>query len=167
MYAHKAAVLDYLAEVNTPTQVRTRRNPTPNHHLTNHPQVLEYALFQPGLLLDYFASPFHPSERMSTFPLLFDLLGARAVVVEDGSAPMCLTAASDVAVVVRRAVEQEAAWPSESVSGGGIVGERTDMLRVVETAERITGTCWGGGVASFVVWREGVDANCVAEREKV
>ena len=108
--------------------------------------MLEYGIFQPGLLSDYFASPFPPSPHMNTFPLLFDLLGARAVIVEDGQAPMCLTAASDVGVVVRRAIESDKPWSLQ----GGIVGERTNMLKVVETAERITGrappsTSWSAG----------------------
>ncbi|KAJ4176200.1 hypothetical protein NW755_014544 [Fusarium falciforme] len=117
MYAHKAEVLDYLEEVN------------------KEKKVLEYGIFQPGLLSDYFASPFPPSQHMNTFPLLFDLLGARAVIVEDGKAPMSLTAASDVGVVVARAIESDEPWSLQ----GGIVGEKTNMLKVVETAEKITG----------------------------
>ncbi|EXK27420.1 hypothetical protein FOMG_16226 [Fusarium oxysporum f. sp. melonis 26406] len=117
MYAHKAEVLDYLEEVN------------------KKKKVLEYGIFQPGLLSDYFAAPFPPSQHMNTFPLLFDLLGARAVIVEDGQAPMSLTAASDVGVVVAHAIESNEPWSLQ----GGIVGEKTNMLKVVETAEKITG----------------------------
>ena len=85
--------------------------------------------------MDYFAHPYPPSKHTNTFPLLFDLIGARAVIVEDGTAPMSLTAASDVGKVVAHAINSNVAWTME----GGIVGEKTTMLGLVETAEKITG----------------------------
>ncbi|KAF7799305.1 hypothetical protein EIP86_010537 [Pleurotus ostreatoroseus] len=135
MYAHKAEVLDYLAEVNKEKKVRVVSCDLPRRDGLIRKQVLEYGIFQPGLLMDYFASPFPPSDHMNTFPLLFDLLGARAVIVEDGKAPMSLTAASDVGKVVAHAIESDEPWSLR----GGIVGEKTNMLKIVETAEKITG----------------------------
>ncbi|KAJ8128523.1 hypothetical protein O1611_g5111 [Lasiodiplodia mahajangana] len=117
MYAHKAEIIDYLQQIN------------------KEKEVLEYGLFQPGLIMDYLASPFPPSKNTNTFPLLFDLVGARAVIVEDGTGPMGLTAASDVGKVVARAIESDEPWSTD----GGIIGEKTNMLKIVETAEVITG----------------------------
>ncbi|KAL0936813.1 NmrA-like family protein [Colletotrichum truncatum] len=117
MYKHKAEVLDYLKEVNKETT------------------VLEYGLFQPGLLMDYLAHPYPPSKHTNTFALLFDLLGARAVVVEDGSASMCFTAAADVGKVVARAIQSDEPWPVE----GGIVGEKVTMSDLVKIGEKVTG----------------------------
>ncbi|KKA19886.1 hypothetical protein T310_6116 [Rasamsonia emersonii CBS 393.64] len=99
--------------------------------------VLEYALFQPGLLMDYLAHPCPPSKHMSTFPMFFDLVGARAIVVEDDLAPMVVTAANDVAKVVARAIDS--VEPLSPHNGGGIVGEKTSMMEIIHLAERITG----------------------------
>ncbi|KAI1483049.1 hypothetical protein F4774DRAFT_367977 [Daldinia eschscholtzii] len=72
---------------------------------------------------------------MNTFPLLFDFLGARVVIVEDDKAPMSLAVASDAGIVVARAIESNEPWSLQ----GGIVGEKTTMLNVIETAEKIIG----------------------------
>lgn len=107
------------------------------NHQINFYQVLEYALFQPGLLMDYLAHPCPPSKHMSTFPMFFDLVGARAIVVEDDLAPMVVTAANDVAKVVARAIDS--VEPLSPHNGGGIVGEKTSMMEIIHLAERITG----------------------------
>ncbi|KAL2798712.1 hypothetical protein BJX66DRAFT_294684 [Aspergillus keveii] len=117
MYAMKEPVLDHLEELN------------------KDKKVIEWGLFQPGLLMDYLAHPCPPSKHFDTFPLLFDLENARAVVVEDGSSPVVFTASEDVAKVVARAIDYPEPWTIE----GGIVGHRTSYKEIVEIAEKVTG----------------------------
>lgn len=97
--------------------------------------MIEWGLFQPGLLMDYLAHPCPPSKHFDTFPLLFDLENARAVVVEDGTSPVVFTASADVAKVVARAIDYPEPWTVD----GGIVGEKSSYKAVIETAEKITG----------------------------
>jgi nucleoside-diphosphate-sugar epimerase len=85
--------------------------------------------------MDYLAHPCPPSKHFDTFPLLFDLENARAVVVEDGSSPVVFTASEDVAKVVARAIDYPEPWTIE----GGIVGHRTSYKEIVEIAEKVTG----------------------------
>ncbi|KAK1145722.1 hypothetical protein N8T08_003960 [Aspergillus melleus] len=117
MYAMKEPVLDHLENLN------------------REKKVIEWGLFQPGLLMDYLAHPCPPSKHFDTFPLLFDLENARAVVVEDGSRPVVFTASEDVAKVVARAIDYPEPWTIE----GGIVGHRTSYKEIIQTAEKITG----------------------------
>ena len=85
--------------------------------------------------MDYLAHPCAPLKHFDTFPLLFDLENARAVVVEDGKAPVVFTASADVANVVARAIDYPEPWTFD----GGIVGERTSYAEVIQKAEKITG----------------------------
>lgn len=117
MYDMKEPVLDYLEALNKENK------------------VIEWGLFQPGLLMDYLAHPCAPLKHFDTFPLLFDLENARAVVVEDGKAPVVFTASADVAKVVARAIDYPEPWTFD----GGIVGERTSYAEVIQKAEKITG----------------------------
>ncbi|RAK72679.1 NAD(P)-binding protein [Aspergillus fijiensis CBS 313.89] len=117
MYDMKLPVLDHLENLN------------------KDKTVIEWGLFQPGLLMDYLAHPCPPSKHFDTFPLLFDLENARACLVEDGSAPLVFTSSADVAKVVARAIDYPGTWTVD----GGIVGQRTSYKEVVQTAEKITG----------------------------
>lgn len=89
--------------------------------------------------MDYLAHPCPPSKHFDTFPLLFDLENARAVVVEDGSHPVVFTASADVAKVVARAIDYPEPWTVE----GGIVGHRTSYKEIVQIAEKVTGKVMG------------------------
>ena len=85
--------------------------------------------------MDYLAHPCPPSKHFDTFPLLFVLENARAVVVKDGTSPVVFTASADVAKVVARAIDYPEPWTVD----GGIVGEKSSYKAVIETAEKITG----------------------------
>lgn len=72
---------------------------------------------------------------------------------------MVVTAASDLAKVVVRAIDSEEPWSPRN--GGGIVGEKTSLVEIARLAERITGSALQ--LSSFVI-----DNNAyVASRQKV
>lgn len=85
--------------------------------------------------MDYLAHPCPPSKHFDSFPLLFDLENARAVIVEDGTKPVIFTASADLAKVVARAIDYPEPWTFD----GGIVGEKTSHKEVIEKAEKVTG----------------------------
>lgn len=80
--------------------------------------------------MDYLAHPYPPSKNTNTFPILFDLLGARAVIVEDGTGPMELTAAGDVAKVVARAIDSDEPWTVHDGLGNSLTAVTAIILHV-------------------------------------
>ncbi|OJJ94626.1 hypothetical protein ASPACDRAFT_128149 [Aspergillus aculeatus ATCC 16872] len=133
----RLAPSEWAGKVRSGIQMYDMKEPVLDHleNLNKDKKVIEWGLFQPGLLMDYLAHPCPPSKNFDTFPLLFDLENARAVFVEDGTSPVVFTSSADVAKVVARAIDYPDAWTFD----GGIVGQRTSYKEIVETAERITG----------------------------
>ena len=99
-------------------------------------KVIEYTLFQPGLLLDYLASPYQTAKHVAPLDTVFDFQNRRAIVVEGHEdAVMTFTAVADLAAIVARSVEYEGEWPEVS----GISGNRVTVARVIEIGEKICG----------------------------
>lgn len=97
--------------------------------------MIEYTLFQPGLLLEYLAFPYKTSKHISPLNTIFDFQNRRAIVVEDHDFIMTFTTAHDLAEVVARAVECESEWPVV----GGISGTRLPVSKILEIGEKVRG----------------------------
>ncbi|OIW34605.1 NAD(P)-binding protein [Coniochaeta ligniaria NRRL 30616] len=101
-------------------------------------RVLEYTLFQPGLFLDYLASPYQTAKYVAPLDTTFDFQNRRAFVVDGhADAVMTFTTAADLAAVVARAVGyNDGEWSEVS----GIRGNRVTVSRVIEIGERVRGS---------------------------
>lgn len=98
---------------------------------------MEYTLFQPGLFLEYLASPYKTAKHLSPLDTMFDFQNRRAIVVDGHEdAIMTLTTVQDLANTVARAVEYEGVWPVH----GGIQGNRLSVSEVLSIGERVRGT---------------------------
>ena len=118
MYAGKAEVRAYLAELN------------------KKEKVLEYCLFQPGLFTNYFAHPHCTAKHFRSFETHLDFQNRRALAVEGGENDrVTLTTAHDMAQVVARAVEYEGEWPVN----GGIQGTELSINELIAIGERVRG----------------------------
>ncbi|KAI1765052.1 NAD(P)-binding protein [Hypoxylon sp. FL1150] len=115
----KEKVREYLEEVNA------------------NEKVLEYTLFQPGLFLNYLAYPHKTAKHVEPLQSVFDFENNRAMVVEGHEeAIITLTAVSDIAAVVARAVEYEGTWPTT----GGIRGSRATFSQILEVDQKVRGS---------------------------
>ncbi|KAE8380008.1 hypothetical protein BDV26DRAFT_258105 [Aspergillus bertholletiae] len=133
----RLAPSEWAGKVRSGIKMYDMKEPVLDHleNLNKDKKVIEWGLFQPGLLMDYLAHPCPPSKHFDTFPLFFDLENARAIFVEDGLRPVVFTASEDVAKVVARAIDSPEPWTTD----GGIVGHRTTFKEIVQIAEKITG----------------------------
>ncbi|TVY83804.1 hypothetical protein LSUE1_G004836 [Lachnellula suecica] len=90
--------------------------------------VLEYTLFQPGLLLDYFVPP-----GSTTFPntqeLWIDFNKHRAITLEGKDGVFTLTSVEDLANIVVQAIDYPGEWP---VVGGiqGTTISGSELLKI-------------------------------------
>jgi hypothetical protein len=99
-------------------------------------KVLEYTLFQPGMFLDYLASPHKTAKYVTPLDTFIDFQNRRAIVVEGHeNAVMTYTAVRDIAEIVVRAVAYEGEWPKI----GGIRGNRVSVRQMLEIGERVRG----------------------------
>ncbi|KAI2462732.1 NAD(P)-binding protein [Annulohypoxylon bovei var. microspora] len=99
-------------------------------------KVLEYTLFQPGILLDYLAYPYKTSKHVDPLQTIFDFEHRRAIVVDGHEdAILTLTSVADLAAVVALAVDYEGTWPETS----GIRGNRVTFSQILEVGQRIRG----------------------------
>jgi hypothetical protein len=99
-------------------------------------QVLEYTLFQPGLFLEYLASPYKTAKHLSPLDTMFDFQNRRAIVVEGHEdAIMTLTTVQDLASTLAKAVEHEGEWPVH----GGIQGNKLTASEIISIGERVRG----------------------------
>ncbi|KAI1323658.1 hypothetical protein F5Y16DRAFT_332710 [Xylariaceae sp. FL0255] len=99
-------------------------------------KVLEYTLFQPGLFLEYLASPYKTAKHLSPLETIFDFQNRRAVIVDGHEdAIITLTSVHDLAEAVATAVNYNGEWPVN----GGIAGNRLTVSQVVAMGERIRG----------------------------
>jgi hypothetical protein len=100
-------------------------------------KVLEYTLFQPGLFLDYLASPHRTSKYVTPLDTFINFQNRRAIVVEGHEdAIMALTSVHDIAGVVAKAVDLEVKWPEN----GGIQGNRLTVSEIIKIGEKVRGT---------------------------
>lgn len=99
---------------------------------------LEYCLFQPSILMDYFAHPYPLATDLVTFPFFTDYENRRALVLDDGNQPLVITALEDEAQILHRALEDKRPWPSV----GGIRGYRTTTNELVDLGKKLRGGEW-------------------------
>ncbi|KAI6084913.1 NAD(P)-binding protein [Hypoxylon rubiginosum] len=100
-------------------------------------KILEYTLFQPGLLLNYLAYPYKTAKHVDPLQSVFDFENKRAIVVEGHEdAIMTLTTVADIAAVVARAIDYEGTWPRI----GGIRGNRVTFAQVLEIGRKVRGS---------------------------
>ncbi|KAL4755707.1 uncharacterized protein BDW70DRAFT_168149 [Aspergillus foveolatus] len=117
-YAYKSSIRTYLSEVN------------------REKQVLEYALFQPGLFTNYLAAPYKTTPHISLVETPIDFLHRRAILVEGReNAPITLTTIADFKAVIVRAIEYQGAWPVVS----GIAGSTLTLGELIALGERVRG----------------------------
>lgn len=101
-------------------------------------KVLEYALFQPGLFLDYLAFPHKTSKHVAPLQTVFDFRKCRAIVVEGHEdATITFTSAKDLAGLVARAVDFDGEWPKF----GGIQGNKVTPAQMLDIGARVRGAC--------------------------
>ncbi|KAK0632861.1 hypothetical protein B0T14DRAFT_46054 [Immersiella caudata] len=103
--------------------------------------VLEYTLFQPGLFMDYLATPYQTSKHITPLGTPFDLENRRAVVVKGHEdAVLVFTSARDIAKAVTMMVEYNGRWPEVSGMRGGRVtfGEMVDICEKLRGRMEIT-----------------------------
>ncbi|KAM0331649.1 hypothetical protein ACHAQA_003328 [Verticillium albo-atrum] len=99
-------------------------------------QVLEYTLFQPGLFLEYLASPLKTAKYVNPLDTFIDFQNRRAILVEGYEhAILTVTSVSDIAGVVTKAVDLEGEWPAL----GGIRGNRLTVSEIIALGEKIRG----------------------------
>lgn len=98
-------------------------------------QVLEYTLFQPGLFLEYLASPYKTARHLDPLDSMIDFHNRRAIIVDGCDAIMTLTTVQDLAAIVARAVDYDGEWPKL----GGIRGNRVKVSEILRIGEKVRG----------------------------
>lgn len=133
----KEEIRHYLKKINENGKVGNPHNQVSAHPSLTVSQVLEYTLFQPGLFLDYLASPYQTAKHVAPLDTVFDFQNRRAIVVDGHEeAVMTFTTAADLAALVARAVDyDDGEWPEVS----GIRGNRVTASQVIEIGEKIRG----------------------------
>lgn len=117
-YHSKLAIQAYLRELN------------------REKQVIEYTFFQPGIFLEYLVAPHQFSKHVVPVASMYQLSALRIASVrghEDD--PVVFTSATDIARVVRHAIEYDGKWPEI----GGITGDRLSARDMQQMLERVTG----------------------------
>lgn len=100
-------------------------------------QVLEYTLFQPGLFLDYLASPYQTAKHVDPLDLFINYEKLHAIVIDGHEdVTVTLTTAADTAAVIARAIDSDNEWPEIS----GIQGNRATLSQVIKLGEKLRGT---------------------------
>ncbi|KFX89807.1 hypothetical protein O988_08484 [Pseudogymnoascus sp. VKM F-3808] len=116
-WAGKGDIRDYLQKVN------------------ENGKILEYCLFQPGLFLNYLASPHKTAKHVAPLNTMFDFENRRAVVVDGYDFIMTFTTVQDLARVVAQVVDYDGEWPAI----GGIRGNRVSVSQILKIGERVRG----------------------------
>ena len=95
-------------------------------------KVIEYSFFQPGAFMEYIAHPRQSTKHVPTIPMMWQLGGARAVVVRGHeNDKITVTSVGDIANVVRLAIEYEGVWPEI----GGIQGQLLSTVQFKSLVE--------------------------------
>ncbi|GAB1317911.1 Isoflavone reductase IRL [Madurella fahalii] len=98
-------------------------------------KVLEYCLFQPGLFVNYLATPHKTAEYVTPLNTFVDLQNRHAIVVNGHNPIVTFTTVQDMAAVVARAVDFEGVWPVV----GGIRGNHLAVSEIIKIGESIRG----------------------------
>jgi len=98
-------------------------------------KVLEYTLFQPGLFLNYLATPHQTATHVTPLNTFVDMENKRAIVIDGYDPVMTLTSVRDLAEVVAKAVEYPGDWPQV----GGIQGNTLKVSGIIKLGEQIRG----------------------------
>jgi len=121
-YAGKQVIRDYLEQINADKK------------------VLEYCLFQQGMLVDYMAWPHRHPESVHVVPVEtpIEFHTKRALVLDEENARITFTTSKDLAQVVALAVEWDETkeWPRI----GGIKGWEGTLGEVIAMGEKIRGS---------------------------
>ncbi|KAK4185447.1 hypothetical protein QBC35DRAFT_389440 [Podospora australis] len=129
----KTTVASYLEMINSPSPSFSSSD-----HNSGKP-VLEYTLFQPGLFLNYLATPHQTSKYITPLDTFISLEARRAIVVDgyEDTSFVTFTSSQDIARVVAFAVDypDTKQWPKV----GGIRGNRVSVAGLLQIAEKIHG----------------------------
>jgi hypothetical protein len=98
-------------------------------------QVLEYTLFQPGMFLDYLATPYKTAKHLEPLNTMIDFQNRRAIIVDGHDSIMTYTTVQDLAAVVAMAVDLNGEWPVIS----GISGNRVPISQILKIGEKVRG----------------------------
>ncbi|TVY34530.1 hypothetical protein LSUB1_G005750 [Lachnellula subtilissima] len=116
-YGEKAKVRAYLEEIN------------------KEKKVLEYTLFQPGLIIDYLV-PEGNLKYLKVMPLWINFQGRRGITLADKDCIYTFTTMADIANIVARAIEYEGEWPVV----GGIRGTTMSDTKLLEIGAKVRGS---------------------------
>jgi hypothetical protein len=122
LYANKDEIARYLHELGAQNKLNG----------------LQYCLFQPSVLADYFAHPFTLSPGLITWPMFIDLEKRRAMLLDDGNHKFTVTAASDVSAILLLALSDPTPWPTI----GGMRGTTTTANELIALGKKIRGGEW-------------------------
>ncbi|KAF9738522.1 hypothetical protein PMIN07_004272 [Paraphaeosphaeria minitans] len=123
-YENKDIIAKYLAELNEKGELGG----------------MQYCLFQPSIFMDYFAHPNPLSPNLITWPFFLDFERRRAMVLDDGTQPLVLTAIADISSLLNRALcsPLAEAWPTV----GGMRGARTNINELLALGRKLRGGEW-------------------------
>ncbi|EFX06278.1 hypothetical protein CMQ_6599 [Grosmannia clavigera kw1407] len=96
-------------------------------------KALEYCMFQPGLFLNYLATPHRTAEYLTQLNTFADLENRRAIVIDELDPVVSMTTVQDMAAVLARAVDFEGEWPEV----GGIQGNNLAISEIVDVGKRL------------------------------
>ncbi|KAJ5819973.1 hypothetical protein N7474_005564 [Penicillium riverlandense] len=117
-YAYKGETRRYLAELNSDTT------------------VLEYTLFQPGLIMNYLTYPYKSAAHLHQTELPFDFNNRRAIVPDNyDQIYITLTTIQDLANVVVKAIDFKGKWPVV----GGVKGTDISLKQLISIGEKVRG----------------------------
>lgn len=147
-WAGKGVIRDYLKKVNENGKVmiasRTLRH---SCCFDLDPQVLEYTLFQPGLFLEYLATPYKTAKHLTPLNTMIDYEHRRAIVVDGHDAIMNLTTVQDLAAAVVGAVNYDGEWPVV----GGICGNRVAVSQILKIGGQVRGMFYPPAAERLIV----------------
>ncbi|GKU09182.1 unnamed protein product [Fusarium langsethiae] len=90
---------------------------------------------QPGFFTDYFGHPHATTKHFGTFYMFADFQNRRAIIPEDGDAPITLTTVRDMSRLVAQALEYNGVWPTV----GGMQGTVTTVPGLIALGEKLRG----------------------------
>ncbi|GKU07437.1 unnamed protein product [Fusarium langsethiae] len=90
---------------------------------------------QPGFFTDYFGHPRATTKHFGTFYMFADFQNRRAIIPEDGDAPITLTTVRDMSRLVAQALEYDGVWPTV----GGMQGTVTTVSGLIALGEKLRG----------------------------
>jgi hypothetical protein len=90
------------------------------------------------VFIDYFAHPYPLSENLITWAFFIDFEKRRAMVLDDGSIPIVLTAISDISEILALALDDPEPWPTV----GGLQGVKTNINGLLALGKKIRGGEW-------------------------